>query len=70
MKREDYSGFIWHDVKEIRYTVDLNKNEDIISLFGMTPYAWKTPREGISRLEALDRLSCQVGFDLHLYTRI
>lgn len=70
VKREDYSGFIWHDVKEIRYTVDLNKNEDIISLFGMTPYAWKTPREGISRLEALDRLSCQVGFDLHLYTRI
>ena len=33
------------------------------------PYAWKTPKEGVRRLEALDRLTCQIGFDLHLYQR-
>ena len=41
-----------------------------MALFGMTPYAWKTPREGVARLENLDRLRCQIGFDLHLYQRI
>ena len=69
VKREDYSGFIWRAVREIRYTVDLERGEDIMALFRMTPYAWKTPREGVARLEQLDRLECQVGFDLHLYQR-
>ncbi|MEY8402449.1 putative RNA methyltransferase [Oscillospiraceae bacterium 44-34] len=70
VKREDYNGFIWCGVKEIRYTVDLAENADIMALFHMTPYAWKTPREGVARLEALDRLSCEIGFDLHLYHRL
>lgn len=69
VKREDYSGFVWRDVKEIRYTVDLENTSDIMALFGMTPYAWKTPKEGVARLEALNRLRCQIGFDLHLYER-
>lgn len=69
VKREDYSGFIWQDIKEIRYTVNLEDPGDIMALFGMTPYAWKTPKEGAARLEELDRLSCQIGFDLHLYQR-
>lgn len=69
VKREEYSGFIWRDVKEIRYTVNLEEPSDIMALFGMTPYAWKTPKEGAARLEELDRLSCQIGFDLHLYQR-
>ena len=69
VRREDYPGFVWKDVKEIRYTVDLENTCDIMALFGMTPYAWKTPREGVARLEGLDRLRCQIGFDLHLYER-
>ena len=69
VKRVDYPGFVWRDVKEIRYTVDFENTGDIMALFGMTPYAWKTPREGIARLEGLDRLRCQIGFDLHLYER-
>ena len=70
VKREDYPGFLWRNVREIRYTVDFNSSADIMALFGMTPYAWKTPREGVVRLEALDRLTCQIGFDLHLYQKI
>lgn len=69
VKREDYSGFVWRGVKEIRYTVDLENTADIMALFRMTPYAWKTPKEGVARLEALNRLRCQIGFDLHLYER-
>ena len=57
VKREDYPGFLWRNVRKIRYTVDFDSSADIMALFGMTPYAWKTPREGVRRLESLDRLS-------------
>lgn len=69
VRREAYPGFRWTGVRELRYTVELESREDILALFGMTPYAWKTPREGAARLAALDRLTCEVGFDLHLYRR-
>jgi len=69
VKQETYSGFVWRNVKGIRYTVELAGHADIMALFGMTPYAWKTPKEGVARLEQLDRLTCQIGFDLHLYER-
>ncbi|USF25713.1 23S rRNA (guanine(745)-N(1))-methyltransferase [Firmicutes bacterium ASF500] len=70
VKREDYPGFVWREVREIRYTAALDAGADILALFHMTPYAWKTPREGVARLEALDRLRCEIGFDLHLYQKI
>ena len=69
-KLEDYSGFVRLEVREIRYTASLDTNDDIMALFGMTPYAWKTPKDGVERLKALNRLTCQIGFDLHLYQRI
>ena len=67
VKRENYPGFTWIGVKEIRFTADFADRGDIMALFGMTPYVWKTPKEGVRRLEELDRLRCQIGFDLHLY---
>ena len=70
VKREAYPGFVWRNVREIRYTADLAENADIMALFGMTPYAWKTPRAGVARLESLAELRCEIGFDLHLYQRV
>lgn len=69
VKRENYPGFDWFALKQVRYALELNDPADIMALFRMTPYAWKTPRDGIVRLEQLDRLVCQIGFDLHLYRR-
>lgn len=69
VKREDYPGFVWRSVKEIRYIANLKDGSDIMALFSMTPYAWKTPKEGVARLKSLDQLDCEIGFDLHLYQR-
>jgi 23S rRNA (guanine745-N1)-methyltransferase len=38
-----------------------------MALFAMTPYAWKTPKEGVDRLAGLDRLDTEIGFDIHVY---
>ena len=70
VKREDYPGFAWQEVRPVRYSLSLTDCADRMALFHMTPYAWKTPREGIARLEALPALDCQIGFDLHLYRKI
>lgn len=70
VKRESYPGFQWIGAREVRDTLDLKDSAAIMALFHMTPYAWKTPKEGISRLEQLDRLTCEMGFDLHLYRKV
>ena len=69
VKREDYTDFVWQEVVPIRHSITLDCNADIMALFSMTPYAWKTPREGVERLAKLDRLDTEIGFDIHVYTR-
>ena len=68
-RREDYPGFVWRRVCRVEGRLRLERREDILALFGMTPYAWKTPREGVERLGELDRLDTQMGFDLHWYQK-
>ena len=69
VKREEYPGFTWLGVEEVRYMLHLDLPQDIMALFHMTPYAWKTPRDGVERLSSLPRLDTQAGFDIHLYQR-
>ena len=70
VRREDYPGFQWLEAVPLRFSIHLEHSEDITALFGMTPYAWKTPREGVERLAALDALDVQTGFDIHVYQRV
>ena len=39
VKREDYPGFEWQGAHQVRYTLHLEDPNDIMALFGMTPYA-------------------------------
>ena len=43
--------------------------EDLPNLFQMTPYYWKTPKEGAARLAALDGLKVQASFRIHVFRR-
>lgn len=70
VKQEDYPGFVWQTVVPLRYTVTLNSSADIMALFSMTPYAWKTPKEGVERLSQLSQLETEIGFDIHVYQHI
>lgn len=69
VKQEEYPDFIWQGAQQVRYTIHLDCSADIMALFGMTPYAWKTPKEGVERLSRLETLETQVGFDIHCYQR-
>jgi len=43
--------------------------QTIKDLFTMTPYFWKTPKEGASRLEALEKLETEISFDIYIYRK-
>ena len=70
VRREEYPGFQWREAIPLRFSIHLDRSEDIMALFGMTPYAWKTPRDGVERLAALEQLAVSVGFDVHVYRRL
>ena len=51
-ERIDYPGFALEEVVPVETRLHLTGGE-ALDLFRMTPYAWKTPREGVERLAAL-----------------
>ena len=69
VRREDYPGFRWVGVEPVRETITLQTSQHIMALFGMTPYAWKTPKAGVERLAALETLETEIGFDFHIYCK-
>ena len=69
VKQEDYPGFEHIDAVPVRYSISMDDPADWMALFHMTPYAWKTPKEGVQRLEKLPHLETEIGFDIHVYRR-
>lgn len=69
-QRIPYKGFEYIRVDRVENRILLPDNQTIQDLFGMTPYLWKTPKQGIERLRQLERLEVQIAFDLHLFRRI
>ena len=69
-KETPYEGFAYERIVPVRYAVHLPCQEDIHALFQMTPYYWKTPREGAARLAELRRMDCTIDFQVHVFRRI
>ena len=65
----EYAGFSYLDVVPVRRAVQL-EGPAILDLFHMTPYAWKTPREGAERLAALGQLTVTAAFRIHVFRRL
>lgn len=49
--------------------INLCTNADILSLFSMTPYFYKTSKEDKAKLERLDRLETQIHFCAAMYRK-
>lgn len=64
-----YEGFAYERIVPVTDRISLPGQADIHALFQMTPYYWKTPEEGAKRLAALETLSCQVDFRIHVFRR-
>lgn len=73
LKNETVSdaGHGWESVEEqrVKKRLELNSNEDITALFGMTPYAHKTSEQDRNKLNGLEKLSVQTDFGVAVYRK-
>ncbi|MDE7221536.1 MAG: methyltransferase domain-containing protein [Oscillospiraceae bacterium] len=68
-KETPYEGFAYEQIVPVSYSIHLPVREDILALFQMTPYYWKTSQAGAARLEKLEELDCRVDFRVHVFRR-
>ena len=67
---DELCGFELLKREKIAYLLNLDTQEKIHSLFMMTPYAYRSPREGRERLAALDTLTTEIEFYLFVYRKV
>lgn len=66
----ELDGFELLDSRHLEYSMDIQDSQDLQSLFMMTPYAYRTPKEARAKISSLDRLSCEADFHILVYKRI
>ena len=71
--KPNYYGLNKFELKlsqDFEYTKVLETTQDILDLFTMTPYYYKTSVQGIERLKQIDSLEVTCGFCIQVYTKI
>lgn len=68
-KLTPYEGFRYEQVVPVDAEITLESQADIHNLFQMTPYYWKTSKEGAERLAALDTLTTRISFRIHVFRK-
>ena len=63
-----YEGFDYLDIVKAGKTI-IPRGQDLADLFRMTPYYWKTPKEGGARLSDLEELTVRANFCVHVFRR-
>lgn len=66
-REENYTGFRKAEEIPLEFRFQLQKPEEIAALFHMTPYAWKTPKEGAERLLSCQTLTITAQFRILIY---
>ncbi|MBE6935587.1 MAG: methyltransferase domain-containing protein [Ruminococcaceae bacterium] len=69
-KETPYEGFSYLGIESVDERIHLPDPDTIRALFTMTPYFWKTPKEGRERLEAREELDVTISFRVHLFERV
>jgi 23S rRNA (guanine745-N1)-methyltransferase len=66
-KEENLEGFVLEEEILVRDRIKLETNQDILNLFKMTPYYYKTSKESIAKLASLDSLETNISFLIRVY---
>ncbi len=72
--RRDLPGkndpFLLTDRQNVTFSVTVSGRDTLEALFSMTPYYWRTDREGKERLMQTESLNTPVSFDFYIYRRV
>ncbi len=55
------------DEMRVSYSIELGSNDQILSLFAMTPYYWRTSVSDVEKLRGLDSLTTEVDIIISVY---
>lgn len=69
VKPYELEGFELLESRILRYSFVLPTNEAVKELFSMTPYYYRTPAEGMKRLDALFSLETEAQFGILVYRK-
>ena len=61
-----FGDFVLKDKKSVKYNISVNK-DDLIHLFSMTPYLFKTKIEDIKALDDIDALNITIDFVIAIW---
>ena len=62
-------GFSQTSFRRVQKEIDLSCGEDILALFGMTPYSHKTSREDIAKLSVISKICVETDFGIYTYRK-
>ncbi len=62
--KEYPDGFVYDDMVCIKNTIELASNEDIMNLFKMTPYYYKTSKKDQEKIEKISNLKTETEFGI------
>ena len=62
-------GFSLLDTKALKYTMNLSSGDEVRALFGMTPYAYRTPPQARARVTKLESLDVTAHFHVFVYKK-
>ena len=66
----EIDGFTLAESQELKYSIELKSNEQIESLFKMTPYYYKTSRTDQQKVEKLSTLQTEIEFCVLVYKKL
>lgn len=67
---EDLKIFKYIETINCTYKTFIKENESIKNLFNMTPYRWRSPREGIEKLFSLSELETLIDVNFDIFEKI
>ena len=70
VKPYELEGFSLEDKVRITYDMQIDDHEDIMSLFSMTPYFYRTGKEQQERLAKICSICTKADFELLIYRKI
>lgn len=68
-KEKELDGFNFVEEKRLSKVINLN-NQEIVDLFMMTPYFYKSPSNSLDKLEKYENLETEIEFSILIYQKI
>ena len=69
IKNYELDDFKLKEIVKVEDKINLSCNEDILNLFSMTPYYYKTSEKDQNKLLLLNSLETEIAFEILVYTK-